>query len=128
MGFIEAIKTVFTKYADFSGRARRSEYWYFTLFNAAVNFLLGVLQQATGDGDFNIFGIISGLFALVVLVPSLALCWRRLHDIGKSGTSYLLILIPIVGVILILVWACRDSQPGENVYGPNPKESSGAYI
>ena len=112
------LNVVLNHYADFNGRARRSEYWYFTLVNACIGVVLALLQQITG---WNLFGVLSGLVNLALLVPGLALCWRRLHDIGKPGTWYLICLIPLVGVILLVVWFCQDSQPGDNQFGPNPK-------
>ncbi len=125
MSFQEAVRNVFQNYATFTGRARRSEYWYFALFNMLVSGILTALENAAGDGGIgSILAIVSGLFSLAVLVPSLAVTWRRLHDIGKSGANYFLILIPLVGAILLLVWLCRDSDPGDNMYGPNPKEKS----
>ena len=117
---IEYVKVcVLEKYADFSGRARRAEYWSFALCSGVISFILGVLYSATNWGFFS---ILSTLFSLAILVPSLAVCWRRLHDIGKKGTWYFIVLIPIVGWILMIVWFCQDSQPGDNEFGPNPKE------
>ena len=118
MGFSEAIKTCFTKYADFSGRARRSEYWYFALFVFLVNLVFNALSKATGA---NLIAILSSLFSIAILVPSLAVAWRRLHDIGKGGANYLFILIPIVGAIMLLVWFAKDGQVGDNAFGPDPK-------
>ena len=118
MGFGEAIQSVFSKYATFSGRARRSEYWYFFLFNVIVTVVLSTLYSVTNS---TIFTFLLGLFDLALLVPSLAVFWRRMHDIGRSGAYYFLGLIPLVGWILLLVWECQDSQPGANQYGPNPK-------
>ena len=118
MGFGEAIQSVFSKYATFSGRARRSEYWYFVLLQVIVTAVLNGLYSATESVAFSTILV---LFDLALLVPSLAVCWRRLHDIGKSGGYYFFILIPLVGWILLLVWMCQDSQPGANQYGPNPK-------
>lgn len=118
MGFGEAIQSVFSKYATFSGRARRSEYWYFVLLQVIVTAVLNGLYSAT---ESVAFPVILVLFDLALLVPSLAVCWRRLHDIGRSGGYYFFILIPLVGWILLLVWMCQDSQPGANQYGPNPK-------
>ena len=112
------LNVILNHYADFNGRARRSEYWYFTLVNVCISLVLSLLQQITG---WNLFAVLSGLVSLALLVPGLALCWRRLHDIGKPGTWYFLVLIPLVGVILLVVWFCQDSQPGENQFGPNPK-------
>lgn len=118
MGFGEAIQSVFSKYATFSGRARRSEYWYFVLLQVIVTAVLNGLYSATESVAFSAILV---LFDLALLVPSLAVCWRRLHDIGKSGGYYFFILIPLVGWILLLVWMCKDSYPGANQYGPNPK-------
>lgn len=115
MSFKDAIVTCFKKYATFSGRARRSEYWYFSLFNMLVSF---VLTMVLGDS------IIVSLVSLALVVPGLAVSWRRLHDIGRSGAWVFIALVPLVGAILLLVWECTDSQPGENKYGPNPKEAA----
>ena len=112
------LNVILNHYADFNGRARRSEYWYFALVNICISLVLSLLQRITG---WNLFAVLSGLVSLALLVPGLALCWRRLHDIGKPGTWYFLVLIPLVGVILMVVWFCQDSQPGENQFGPNPK-------
>ena len=110
---------VLEKYADFSGRARRSEYWSFAICTGVISGVLNILYQSTNANFFNILG---GLFGLAVLVPGLAVAWRRLHDIGKKGTWYFIGLIPVVGWILLIVWFCKDSEPGDNEFGPNPKE------
>ena len=115
MSFTEAVKSVFSQYAKAGGRARRSEYWYFVLFNFIVSFVLGIIVYITD------LSIISSIYSLAVLLPGICVAIRRLHDIGKSGWWYLLILIPIVGSIILIVWECKDSEPGENQYGPNPK-------
>ena len=109
VGFIEAIKLAFVHYADFKGRSRRSEYWWFTLFNIIVS---GVLSIALPD--------FAWIWSLVVLIPGLALCIRRLHDVGKSGWFYLWILLPLVGGIILLIQFCKDSTEA-NQWGPNPK-------
>lgn len=174
MSFGEAIKACFQKYATFSGRARRSEYWYFYLFTFLVSFVLNCIP---------LFGFLSSIWWLAQIIPSLAVTVRRFHDIGKSGWNYLFIAIPellffgyifsfmffaikdliaagidltnfpgnteeigriignslvengslvtfgiyflilVVSIILWLVWMARDSQPGENKWGPNPKEN-----
>lgn len=108
MDFMAAVKTCFSKYADFSGRATRSEYWYFFLFNFIVGIVLGWIP------------FLGWLVSLALLVPSLAVAWRRLHDMGKSGAFYLFILIPLVGWIFVLIWLCKETQPGDNQYGPQP--------
>lgn len=123
MSFQEAVQTVFNKYATFEGRARRSEYWYFTLFVFCVNFVIRVLASIVGGSNVlaTVLAGVSTIFSLGVLVPQIAVAVRRLHDIGKSGWFYLIGLIPVIGWILVLVWFCTDSQPGDNQYGPNPK-------
>lgn len=109
VGFLDAIKLFFTKYADFSTRSRRSEYWWAFLFCALAGTLAGGILK-----DY------SWIWSLVILIPSIAISVRRLHDIGKAGTWYLLNLIPLVGQIILIVWYCRDSV-GDNQWGPNPK-------
>ncbi len=173
MSFGEAIKACFQKYAVFSGRARRSEYWYFYLFTFSVSFVLERIP---------LFGAISLIWCLAQIIPSIAVTVRRFHDIGKSGWNYLFFAIPelvffgyliqyilisikdlidaginpfnisdntdtigkivanniiandalgsfviplivlLVSIVLWLVWMTKDSQPGENKWGPNPKE------
>lgn len=113
MKFTEAVSTCFRKYADFSGRARRSEYWFFYLFTSVVSGVLGLILGSSS--------IIVTLFSLATLIPSLAVCWRRMHDIGKSGAWVFISLIPLVGWIFALIWMCKDSQSGTNAFGPNPK-------
>lgn len=122
VGFIEAIKLAFSQYAGFGGRSRRSEYWYFYLFNLIASIVLGFLDGLFGltIGHINV-GVLGGLWNLVVLIPSLALVWRRLHDIGKGGGWFFFGLIPIIGWIMMLVWLCTDSEPGDNRFGPSPK-------
>lgn len=124
MSFTEAVKTVLGKYTDFTGRARRSEFWYWALFEFLIGAVFGVLITILGGQQSFLGGLVNGLFGLIelaLLIPSLAVIWRRLHDVGKSGVYFLFILIPLVGAILLLVWYCQDSQSGENEYGPNPK-------
>lgn len=125
MSFTEAIKHVFQNYATFSGRARRSEYWWFFLFNTLVSTALGELSRI-GDGN-TLFAALASLWSLAVFIPSLAVCWRRLHDIGKSGTNWFWVFLPIVGWIMLLVWLIRDGERGPNQYGPDPKDSGTAY-
>jgi uncharacterized membrane protein YhaH (DUF805 family) len=107
------------KYADFGGRARRTEYWMFVLFNVIVSFVLAGVDMLIGG-----FGILSGLYGLAVLIPSLAVSVRRLHDTGRTGWWLLIGFVPVIGVIVLLVFAVLDSEPGSNDYGPNPKEAA----
>ena len=109
---------VLKQYADFSGRARRKEYWMFTLFNVIIIIALMLVMMGMGEiGMILYFG-----YALAIIIPSLAVCVRRLHDIGKSGWCYFVGLIPIIGGIILFVWFCTDSQVNENKWGTNPKE------
>ena len=110
--------TVFQKYAQFSGRSRRSEYWYFILFNVIVSFVLGFADVAMGTMPDNGRGVLGSLYTLIVLVPSIAVGVRRMHDVGKSGWF---LLIPIYNLILV----CTEGERGSNKYGPNPKGISG---
>ena len=80
----------------------------------------GVLSALARGGG--ILSILSVIWSLAIFLPSLAVCIRRLHDIGKSGWWYLLAFIPLVGAIILIIWFCKDSEPGANAYGPNPKE------
>jgi len=109
---------VLKKYAVFSGRAGRTEYWMFVLFN----FIFSLAASLIGMLTFGILYIVAIVYGLAVFVPALAVGVRRLHDVGKSGWYYFIILIPIAGPIWFLVLMCTDSQPGDNQYGPNPKE------
>lgn len=109
-------KLALSKYAEFEGRSRRSEYWYFALFNVLINFVVALVDSILGT---SLLGIVA---SLALVVPGIAVAVRRLHDVGKSGWHLLLILLPIIGWILLLVWYVTDSQPGSNKWGSNPKE------
>ena len=135
MGLFEAVGSVFSHYADFNGRARRSEYWFFCLFNMLVfvfylllTFIVGLISAMVGfDPEMfplpiMILSSLISLYYLAAIIPGLAVYIRRLHDIGKSGWHIFLALIPLVGAIVLLVFVCKDSEPGENRYGSNPKE------
>jgi uncharacterized membrane protein YhaH (DUF805 family) len=113
------------KYADFSGRAQRAEYWYFVLFYFIFFILLAIIDQAVGLFNYEItMGLLSGLFGLAMFLPSIAVAVRRLHDTGRSGWWLLISLIPLVGGIVLIVFCCLDSAPGTNAYGPNPKAAA----
>jgi uncharacterized membrane protein YhaH (DUF805 family) len=104
------------KYAVFSGRAPRKEFWMFVLGHVIVSMVLGAISSA----DENLMWVMP-LYGLAVLLPALGLTVRRLHDTGKSGWWLLLSLVPLIGSIVLLVFYVTDSQPGSNKYGPNPK-------
>ena len=108
----------FKKYADFSGRSRRKEYWMFYLFNIIIFFVLYlmiVLDKAK-EFDISLFYV----YGILIIIPFIAVTVRRLHDVGKSGWFALICLIPLGG-IWIFILLCTDSNPDENEYGPNPK-------
>jgi uncharacterized membrane protein YhaH (DUF805 family) len=116
---------VIKQYAVFSGRARRKEYWMFAFFNVIFAVVAIVIDNALGTtvGDLH-YGMVYCVYILAVLLPALAVTVRRLHDAGKSGWFYFISLIPLIGPIWMLVLLCKDSVPGENSYGPNPKEAA----
>ena len=106
---------VLKKYAVFSGRARRTEFWMFVLINFIVAIALGVVDMMLGT-------VVLGLiYAVATIIPSLAVGARRLHDIGKTGWWQLIGLVPLIGLIVLIVFFVMDSNPGDNQYGPNPK-------
>ncbi|WP_417659408.1 DUF805 domain-containing protein [Pseudidiomarina sp.] len=113
---------VLKKYAVFTGRARRSEYWFFVLFNVIISLVLGFIDGflALGDPEAGI-GLLSVIYGLAVLIPSIAVGVRRLHDTDRSGWWLLISLIPLIGGIVLLVFFVLDGTPGENRFGPNPK-------
>ncbi len=114
---------VLKQYADFSGRARRKEYWMFVLFNIIFAMMAVIFDNLLGLAIEGIgYGPIYGLYALALLIPGLAVGVRRLHDVGKSGWMILISLIPLIGTIWLIVLLVTDSNPGENQYGQNPKE------
>ena len=120
--YLEALK----KYAVFSGRARRMEFWYFFLFNLIAVIVLTLID--TLIGTFNIVqgvGLLSSIYSLAVLIPYLAVTVRRLHDIDRTGWWILIYLIPLIGVIVLLVFALTPGTPGSNSYGPDPKQATG---
>jgi uncharacterized membrane protein YhaH (DUF805 family) len=118
--------SVLKNFANFSGRARRKEYWMFSLFNLIFLIVAAILDNLLGT-TFVLRGISIGygyiyiVYALFVFLPGLAVSVRRLHDVNKSGWLFFIILIPLAGAIWLLVLLCTDSTPGLNKYGPNPK-------
>ncbi len=114
--FMEWYLKVLKNYVGFEGRAQRMEYWMFALFNALIALVLSLLMYVS---EFLYFLVL--IYYAAVLLPSLAVTVRRLHDTGKSGWWILISLVPLVGSIILLVFVCTDSQAGDNQYGPNPK-------
>lgn len=117
--------TALRKYADFSGRSRRREYWMFVLFYILIDVALSIVDRMLGFyNSAGGYGVLSGLFALALLIPAIAVGVRRLHDTGRSGWWILIGLIPVIGWIVLIVFYVQDSQPGSNAWGPNPKEGA----
>jgi uncharacterized membrane protein YhaH (DUF805 family) len=113
---------VLRKYAEFNGRARRKEYWMFVLFNFIFAIVAAIIDNILGTAFEGIgYGLIYILYCLAVVVPSLAVLVRRLHDVGKSGWWFWIVLIPIIGAIWLFVLLVTEGNPGDNQYGPNPK-------
>ena len=113
---------VWKKYATFEGRARRKEYWYFQLFNVLAALVLAFIDMMVGSFSEEAgIGLLSGLYCLAVILPSIAVQVRRLHDTNRSGWWILIGLVPLVGSLVMLVFSVLDSQPGANRFGPNPK-------
>ena len=110
---------VIRKYAEFTGRARRSEYWMFALINFIICFVLGFIESAIGMA-----AVLSGIYSLAVLIPGIAVAIRRMHDTNRSGWWWLISLVPIVGVIVLIVFLAQDSQAGDNQFGANPKAAT----
>jgi len=123
--YIEAFK----KYAVFSGRSRRKEYWYFVLFNVIAAVVLSLIDMLLGtfSSSSNI-GLLSGIYSLAVIIPTLALSVRRLHDTDRSGWWILIGLVPLIGSIVLLVFYVMDSTPGQNRFGPNPKGATSRVV
>ncbi|MFV8569865.1 DUF805 domain-containing protein [Marinobacter sp. SBS5] len=119
--YLEVLK----KYAVFSGRARRKEYWFFILFNIIISLVLGVIDGFTGSySEAAGLGLLGGIYSLAVLIPGIAVTVRRLHDTGRSGWWFLIVLVPVIGALALLVFMVLDSKPGQNQYGSNPKEAA----
>lgn len=121
---------VLKKYAVFNGRARRKEYWYFILCNFLLSFTMGFIDTITGSVNAATgMGMISMFYAVLMLIPSIAVGVRRLHDTGRNGWWMLLALIPIAGSLVLIYFFTIDSDEGDNPYGQNPKEPpSGGLI
>lgn len=118
MDFQTAIRTVLKdKYATFSGRAARSEYWGFALFSVIASSILTVIDTAIFGSDF---GVLGPIFSIAVLVPSIAVGVRRLHDLGRSGWWLLIILIPLIGILILLYFFVQKGTDGPNEHGPDP--------
>lgn len=123
--YVEVLK----KYAVFGGRAHRQEFWMFVLFNVIISFVLAIIDTVIGTNvgtGASSTGVLGGLYSLAVLIPSLAVTVRRLHDTGRSGWWWFIVLVPFVGWIVLLVFVVLDGNAGANAYGTDPKERAGS--
>jgi uncharacterized membrane protein YhaH (DUF805 family) len=118
VGFVDAIKLGFSNYFKFSGRSRRSEFWFWVLFALLGSIVFQIVDLIVGVSVFD------SIFGLVILIPGLALAARRLHDIGKSGWWQLLYFAVIIGWIILIIWQVRDGDQEPNAHGQNPKYGS----
>lgn len=116
---------VLKNYAGFSGRARRKEYWFFILINVIIAIILGGLDNLLGlaISPGSMVGPLYGLYMLAIIIPSIAVAVRRLHDTSRSGWWILISLVPAIGTIVLLIFFFQNSKEGPNNYGPNPKTS-----
>lgn len=113
---------VLKNYVGFQGRASRKEYWMFILITSIITIVLSIVETMVG-----LDSVLSGIYSLATLLPSLAVGARRLHDTGRSGWWQLISLIPLIGAIILLIFLCKDSDENENKYGQNPKKSMSLY-
>ena len=116
MGFGQAIFTCLSKYADFHGRAARPEYWWFALFNALISILASIVDKAAIG-----YPVLQAIVALALIVPTVAVAVRRLHDTDRSGWWLLIVFVPLIGGLALLVWFCLRGTAGDNRFGPAPQ-------
>ena len=127
MSFATAVKAFWSNYTNFKGRARRSEYWFIQLFLIVTNVAVAVIDLALMNGDVKRFiangggGIVGLIWIFATIVPALAVLIRRLHDTNRSGWWALIVLVPLAGAIVLLVFTVEDSNKGVNKYGASPK-------
>jgi uncharacterized membrane protein YhaH (DUF805 family) len=118
MNFFDAIKSGYSNYVNFSGRAIRSEYWYWVLFTIIASAVTAFIDTSFFALDSGVMPL-NNIFGLITFVPSLAISLRRLHDIDRTGW-WILIGFTVIGLVLLIYWACQKGTPGPNRYGPDP--------
>ncbi|HEX3809931.1 MAG TPA: DUF805 domain-containing protein [Rhizomicrobium sp.] len=122
MEAINWFQTVVTKhYVDFQGRARRAEYWWYTLVYIVIYVILAIIQNILGTG-----AILTGILSLALLLPSLGVSFRRMHDIDRSAWWLLLAFIPLIGAIILIYWFAQPGTAGSNQFGSDPKAGAAA--
>ncbi len=114
MNFGEAIASGFSNYVNFAGRAARSEYWYWVLFNVLAQVVTEIIDTVIG------ISLTTAIFSLAVLLPGIAVAARRLHDVDRTGWWLLLAFVPVIGLIVLLIWFCTKGTDGPNRFGPDP--------
>jgi uncharacterized membrane protein YhaH (DUF805 family) len=120
MTFGEAVRTCLVeKYVNFSGRARRSEFWWFTLFGWLVMVVLSLIEGTVFNTESG-YGILTTIWGLAIILPSIGVSVRRLHDLDKSGWWLLLSVIPVIGFLVLLFWYVQQGTPGQNRFGADP--------
>ena len=112
---------VLKKYAVFDGRAGRSEYWYFVLFTSIISLVLGFIEGLAGIAPEADYSVLAVIYSLAVLLPSIGVSIRRLHDTGRSGWWLFISLVPFIGGIILLIFLVGNSQEGTNQYDPSPR-------
>jgi uncharacterized membrane protein YhaH (DUF805 family) len=115
--FLDPLK----KYAQFSGRARRKEFWMFWLFSWVISLVIGIVDRILGTTNSTGNGLLGTIFSLAILIPSLAVAARRLHDTNRSALWLLLIFAIVIGWIVLIVFYAQEGNAGDNQYGPDPK-------
>ncbi len=118
---VTATQAFFKRYADFKGRSTLSAYWYWMLASMIIGIVINIVDSAALGTQAGEVGMLAGLWSLATIIPSFALSVRRLHDIGKSGWNFLWGFLPIIGWIVLLVFALKDSQKGTNKWGASEK-------
>ena len=109
------------KYAVFSGRSQRSEYWSFVLLNLVFTVILYSIDNIIGWNYLMYAGVLSSIYSLVIVIPGISVAIRRLHDNNRTGWWLFIVLVPLIGAVILIIFYAQDSQSGDNKYGPNPK-------
>lgn len=134
MNFVDAVKSGYQNYVNFSGRSARSAFWWWVLFQIIANVVIALIfgggHMTTGNGGMGMNyegGLVANLWSLANFLPGLAVSIRRLHDIDKSGWWILIVLIPLVGWIILIVWDCQEGTKGNNRFGPDPLGAANVF-